>query len=361
MRKNMKVCLVLKKINKGGGIPRVVSYLANSLCEKDDIYILSIEGKENSSEILYKMDDRIHIEFAFERICSYRSEFIKIRNRIVEYLCRNKFDVVIISGMDYVPFFIWMKKKYPKTQFIAWEHSNYTIGKKFGLKWFGRKIAIKEFDDIVVLTKRDRELYEANENTKGKISQIYNPDFVEVKDKSYNSGSKKIISCGALTYQKGFDYAIEVAKEVFRIHPDWIWDIWGEGEDREKLEKSIKNANLENNVFLRGFDKNVIDKYQDYAFFVLSSRYEGFCMVMIEAMKCGLPVIAFDCNAGPSETIGNNGFLVPCFDTSKMAEMILKMIDIGDKRKEFSKESKEIVKGFNGDLFIKKWNDLICK
>lgn len=357
----MRVCFVLKKINKGGGIPRVVSYLANVLAKNDDISILSLEGNDKPLEIPYEIEEHIHIDFLFEKIDNYRRHYLRIRNEIRKYLCTNTYDVVIVSGMDYVPFFIGMKKKYIKTRFIAWEHSNYTIGKKFGLKWFGRKVALKEFDDIVVLTKRDEKLYNEKEKTHGKIIQIYNPDFVENSNEPYNCNSKKIISCGALTYQKGFDYAIEVAKDVFKVYPDWSWDIWGEGEDRKKLEEQIKIANLSNNIFLRGFDKNVIKKYPNYAFFVLTSRYEGFCMVLLEAMKCGLPVVSFDCNMGPDEIIRKNGFLVPCFDTSCMSEMILKMIDAGEKRKEFSRESKEAIKRFSKKVFITSWKSVIYK
>ncbi len=355
----MKICLVLKKINKGGGIPRVVTYLANVLSEKHNVTILSFEGGGETRKLIYNLDTKVECTFLFDQVNNYKKSFLKINRAVEKYFNNNTYDTVIISGMDYIPFFVLYLLKFPKSKFIAWEHSNYSIGKVFGLKWIGRKIALKRFDKIVVLTKQDKKLYEKNESNIRKLEQIYNPDFLENCDWSYNSESKKIISCGALTYQKGFDIALDAAKIVFEKISDWKWEIWGDGEDYNFLNNKIKELGIEKNVELKGFSNNIINQYKDYAFFALTSRYEGFCMVILEAMKCGLPIVSFDINCGPSEIIKGNGFLVPAYDIEKMAESIIKLINDKDARCEYSEQSRKIIKDFGKENFIVAWERII--
>lgn len=122
----------------------------------------------------------------------------------------------------------------------------------------------------------------------------------------------RVIAIGRLTYQKGFDRLIDAWTIVNRRHPDWKLDIFGEGIRREALNKQIRNNGLEKSVTIHPFTKNIAQEYLNSSIFALSSNYEGFVLVLLEAMGCGLPCVAFDCPNGPAETIrnGEDGFLV---------------------------------------------------
>ena len=110
----------------------------------------------------------------------------------------------------------------------------------------------------------------------------------------------RVIAIGRLTYQKGFDRLIDAWTIVNRRHPDWKLDIFGEGIRREALNKQIRNNGLEKSVTIHPFTKNIAQEYLNSSIFALSSNYEGFVLVLLEAMGCGLPCVAFDCPNGPA-------------------------------------------------------------
>ena len=130
-----------------------------------------------------------------------------------------------------------------------------------------------------------------------------------------------MLSVGRLTYQKGFDYLIEVAKILNENKVVFKWFILGEGEDRKKLEGKIKNYDLEDKVVLLGKVKDVDKFYRISDLFVMTSRFEGLSLVLLEAKAYHLPIISFDCNCGPSEVIvdGEDGYLIEPFNVEKMA------------------------------------------
>lgn len=357
------ICIVIKNINIGGGISRVVSCIANELVNDYDVTILSFESNYSANKEVYNIDEKIRIIFLMKEINNYKKEFIKISRNVKKILKSNSFDTILIAGMDFVPFFYMSLSRLRHCNMIAWEHANHNIGNIFGLKWMGRKIAARHFNKIVVLTDRDRELYVNKEKLRCGIERIYDPCEKKVINNRciYNKESKKIMSCGMLIYQKGIDYAILVAEKVFEKHPDWIWEVWGEGPKRYELEKKIKEKKLEDHFKLRGYSDSVTDLYQDYALFVLTSRYEGFGMVIVEALSNNLPVVAFNCDAGPSEIIeeGVNGSLIDCFEIEKMSNQINALIENVSLRESMSRHSNETLDKFELKLLIEQWKKIL--
>ena len=196
---------------------------------------------------------------------------------------------------------------------------------------------------------------------KCKLVRIYNPIENTQEKIKYDVESKIIISAGRLTEQKGFDILIDVAYRVFDKHRDWKWIICGEGEDREKLIEKIKKSKLENNVILEGNVANITDYYRKAAMFVLTSRYEGFGLVLTEAKKAGMPCISFRCPCGPAEIIedGVNGYLIDCFDVDSMAEKINELIENDKKRKEFSNKALVGTEKFSLENVIEQWKEAL--
>jgi len=360
--KNKKIVFFVLNIYQIGGIEKVVSIIANMLCEKFDITIVSL-FKTNANPI-FELDKKISVINILNKPINLRMNYFYIKNKIKKKMNLINCDFFINCGMGYVPFTIFMKKK---AKYISWEHSNCKIGKRFGITWLGRVISKKYADYIVFLTKRDLKNYILKfkcTNTE-KLIQIYNPINLQIKPNKYDSNSKKIISCGRLEYQKGFDLLLQVAKSVFEKQSatDWSWDIYGDGTLRKELQEKIKELGLEKHVELKGNVTNMDEVYSKYALFVLTSRYEGFCLVNIEASTNLLPIVSFNCDCGPDEIILHNvnGYIIDDFNIDEMANKILDLIENNEKRITFSNNAlvdKEKLK--NEEIYIR-WEELLRK
>ena len=146
----------------------------------------------------------------------------------------------------------------------------------------------------------------------------------------------------------------------FKKSPDWILEIYGNGSERENLQNKINKLRLEKSFLLKGAEKNIQEKYLESSIYVMSSRFEGMPMVLLEAMTYGLPIISFDCPCGPKDIIKDNedGFLVEFGNIEQMAEKIEKLISDEEKRKLFGKNARKNVERFSADTIMKEWKEL---
>ena len=154
---------------------------------------------------------------------------------------------------------------------------------------------------------------------------------------------------------------VQIANLVFKKHPDWSWDIYGEGGERDNLQKLIEDNRLQNHVFLKGYASNINELYSQYSFFVLTSRAEGMGMVLIEAQKSGLPVVSFDIKCGPSDVItdGINGYLVEPFRIDDMANKINCLIENDELRERFFSNSEINLSKFDTDYIVNEWISML--
>jgi len=145
------------------------------------------------------------------------------------------------------------------------------------------------------------------------------------------------------------------------VYPNWRLEIWGEGKERASLEMLRDELNLSSQVTLPGLTKKPFDKMKEADFFVLSSRFEGFGNVLIEAMACGLPVVSFDCPSGPSEIVTHNedGLLISAEDVSGLAESMLYMIKHPEKRQLMGKQAAKIQERFGIEEIGAQWDMLL--
>jgi glycosyltransferase involved in cell wall biosynthesis len=168
-----------------------------------------------------------------------------------------------------------------------------------------------------------------------------------------------LLACGRLKALKGFDYLIDALVAVRKTVPAHLW-IVGEGEERSALELKIKRLGLEGCVRLVGFQENPFKYMAAADVFVLSSLYEGFGNVIVEAMACGVPVVATNCPYGPGEIIedGKNGILAPPADAAALAAAILRVLKDEDIRKKLSIEGKNRASDFNAHTIAAAYGDL---
>lgn len=154
---------------------------------------------------------------------------------------------------------------------------------------------------------------------------------------------------------------------VNKKHPDWKLEIWGDGPLKRKIQQQIEDAHLSNVVELKGYTYDIPSKLLEASLFVLSSDSEGFPMVLLEAMSCGLPVISSNCKYGPSEIItdGKDGYLVPMRDEKTMAAQINVLIENEDMRKKMGEVAFKTSQKYSVNNIIEQWislfNSLIDK
>lgn len=361
MKSKKNVCFLSGDITRSGGTERVGTMIANELAndrDKYNIYILSL-SKVNKYPFFHISDD-IKQHHIYEHDVNFKTQYISIVTKIRKFI--KKYNIDVLIDIDVIlDIFSIPATRFTKTKVISWEHFNYYENLGVKLRDIARKLAAKYSDYIVTITEEDKEYFSKNLKLKCPIINIYNPVDDIYKDNEYDSESKIILSAGRLTYQKGFDILIDVAKNVFKEHKDWRWIILGEGEDREKIENKIKENRLESNVILKGNVSNIEDYYKKSAMFVLTSRYEGLGLVLIEAKSYKLPLVSFECKVGPKEIIEDNvnGYLIECFDVDYMSQKIIKLINNNSLRDEFSKKSNIGIEKFEINSIIDKWKYII--
>lgn len=355
-----KITFFVCDIYQMGGIEKVVSLIANELSRNYEVEIISLYKKNDTP--FYKLNSNIKVWNILEK----QLNPIKLYYPYLMYRTRKalkdlKTDVFVCAGMGYVGLNIFMRKR---AKYIAWEHSNSSHGKIGGIMWLGRKLAAKYADKIIVLTKKDENLNQEKYNSGEKLFQIYNPIEITEQNHEYDVTSKGIVSVGRLSfYEKGLDYLIEVSSKVLKKHSDWEWHLYGEGDDRPAVEALIREKKIEDKFILKGQTKNMNELYKNYSIFVLSSRYEGFCMVNIEAHYAKLPIVCFNVNCGPDEIIqeGINGYLIDCYDTEEMANKINYLIENIELRKEMSNNTMLDKEKLQMENILKKWYEIIEK
>ena len=172
---------------------------------------------------------------------------------------------------------------------------------------------------------------------------------------------KRAISVGRLEYVKGFDILIDCWKEISRLYPDWQLDIYGEGSFKEELQQQINSLQLGDKVKLCGRNNNIIEVYPQYSLHLMTSRFEGQGIVLIEAQACGLPSVVFNYEYGANDIVKNeyNGILVEQGNCKKYIESVMKMMSSKELRKEYGKIALEIGKSYSKENIFSKWIKVI--
>jgi glycosyltransferase involved in cell wall biosynthesis len=286
----------------------------------------------------------------------------KHKKSLTKLLDHLRTDIVVSMFGNDVPF-IWKikdgSKKVLEIHFSRFKRLQY--GRKGIWKWAdafrnradGR--IVKKFDKFVVLTHEDQAYW-------GDL-----PNMIVIENAKNEWGdhkalleSKNVIAVGRYNYQKGFDRLIEAWRLVHIRFPDWKLQIVGDGELRSELEMLVGKYNLEGAVVLKKNTSDILSEYLDASLLVLSSRYEGLPMVLLEAMSVGLPMVAFTCKCGPRDLItdGENGFLVPEGDVPELAAQIMQLMEDSALRKEMGEVARIGSERFSEPVIMEKWMQL---
>ena len=208
----------------------------------------------------------------------------------------------------------------------------------------------RKSDAVITLTEGDRKLWE-----KAKSTEVI-PNFSTMSINQHSDcTSKRVIAVGRLAWEKGFGRLIEVWSIVSSRHTDWHLDIYGEGRMYNTLQTFI-NIYKAKNVCIHSVTSDISHEYATSSICAVTSYFEGFSLVLLEAMKHGVPCIAFDCPFGPRSIIndGYDGFLVENGETRLFAERLCRLIEDEELRKQFSKRAIEKAATFDVDIIMDK-------
>ena len=357
-----KICFVIYDFSIFGGVEKVLSVLANSLSEKYEVHIISICSENNG--MAYELDNSIKYCVLSNSKGRIRELAVECFSKLKSFIKRNNIDVVLLMGNYPVPICVPVKP-FVKAKFVYCDHGSIAneIEKK-DITLF-RKLAAKFCDKVVTLTQRNLDDYKKLFGTKPKkLECIYNAIDKEIFDyiaDQYDTKSKKIITVGRFTVEKGFDMLVDVANIVLNRHRDWTWDLYGDGEEFENIKNRVNQLDISDRLILRGKSNEIYKKYKDYSIYVLPSYREGLPLVLLEAKANRLPIVAFDVLTGPREIVNDkeNGFLIPCYDKELMAEKICCLIENEKLRESFSNRSYDNIDLFKEDSIMRKWVKII--
>lgn len=349
-----KVCIFNGDMSRGGGTERITQLLANVLSKHSDFDVTVLNYNNESGVSYYPLSD--DVEFDTLHSQGLKNKILELR----KYVKANRFDVLI--NVDVMLAIYSLPATFlTKTKIISWEMFN--IRNDIGSKHTEliRKICLKKSAYYVNQTKGDMEAFKAEMPVKCPITYIYNPCEIDYNYTDYDEESKTIITAGHFFFTKGYDLAVEVAKFVFQKHPDWKWEFYGDGDQMNNVIEKVKRNNLDNNVIFCGRTSNILDAYKKASIYVMTSRTEGFGLVLTEAKSCNLPTIAYDIDFGPREIIddGVSGYLVKPFEAEQMADKICELIENKEKRLEFSSRAKDNCNKFSEESFTNKWIEII--
>ena len=375
----MKIVYVYSTLATVGGTERMITEKASYMAEKFgyDVTIINfyqLPGEENTftlsekvkqinlgvpyfSQYKYKYPKRLWVKWQVNRLLkrSINQAVLQANPDIIIGVSRFKADIIsaikcrakkmiecheVRYNTLYEP---GINKSFPARVFMK-------IHEFFYLR------AIERHADVVVtLTPSDKALWK-----KAKRIEVI-PNFSTMPISHYSDlSAKRIISVGRLEWEKGFGRLIEIWRFVSSKHPDWYLDIYGEGSMYTTLKALMKIYGTKN-ITIHNFTKNISQAYTSSSICVVTSYFEGFSLVILEALRHGVPCVAYDCPFGPGSIIedARNGFLVENGNTRLFGERVSRLIQDDELRNHFSQAGIERAKHFNVENIMNQWKTLL--
>ena len=374
----MKIVYCLLEMNTPGGIGRVASLKANYLADLGwDVYIITTD--QDGQPSYYYLNSKIRLidlglniqenlancsywKWYFRRKKIFQQHFLKLSSLLDEI----KPDFVVSTFSSEANFLYKIKDGSKKILECHFNHDyQYIMAKVYGygrlksilvkMKTMNDERLVKKYDAFVCLTHEDKQLWP-------RLSNIYViPNMTSFSDTGQNIQRENVVlAVGHFNRQKSFDKLIRIWRLICSKHPQWSLHIYGAGEDEAVYRKLINKLDLNHSVLLHKPTGKIQELYTTSSILCMTSTYEGLPMVLLEAMACGLPCIAYTCKCGPKDVIADNvtGFLIPEDDERGFAEKLSILMGDVDLRKRMVEASYARSVCYSQDAVMAQWSKL---
>ena len=389
----MKVCIFTRSIFKLGGTKRVITMVANEMAKEHDVTLLTMDAPETEDRSMYGLQENIHVEFLdssqykdskktpggiFRMGCKVLNnmtgifdhgsgEFIKnifyprtVRRKYITYFNEKDYDVIITTGGLIMLLAAISGDLKAKT--VGWQHNCYDayMNQKSALFW-NKKTFIKHYvpqmDRFVVLNHYDADAYKQKMDIDCEV--IGNARSF-VSEKKSDCTAKKFFVAARFVEAKGLDLLMKSFALFCETNKDWKLVIAGDGEDRLAVIDLAWRLGIQDRIEFTGIISNVKDYYLDSSVYLLSSKWEGWGLVVIEAFEMGVPVIAYD--IVPIDVLitnGEDGYIIEQFKYSKFAAAMTKLANDEQLRKKMSQKAIRKAEQFSIENIYKLWHQLL--
>lgn len=385
-----KICFIASAVYTIGGEQSVLALIANELCKRYDVTIYTHENKCKTTSLLEKLQAEVKVVyvpkvrhgFVYVLVAIFNRFFRKLfNNKFAQYLMKcayypkktlnywikeiniNNYDTVItVSGSKSYSIMLGYIKHKINAKVIAWEHSSYEAYFSYPSSYYyNRKSAfineVRKLDKCVVLNSDISNKY--MENLGIETIVIHNPckPLEKVENNCYN---KQFIACGRLEEEKGYEGLIDAFNIFFKENQEWRLVLLGDGSKYEVIRKKIEKYGLQNNVIMMGYKTDVSKYYSESSIFLMTSKWEGFPMTVLEAFQSGLPIIAFNIPAmQPLVDNGKEGYLIEPENYNAFAKKMILLASSPNEIYRMSFEARKKAKLFSIENIVAKWIKLI--
>jgi glycosyltransferase involved in cell wall biosynthesis len=383
----VQIRYVLHNAYVTGGTIRTVINQANAMCAEHDVEIASVyrsrdtpsfdidprvrlvpltdlrsDGTRRSeppdrSSRLMRRTRRLKNPFPHGRDFRYNRWDPAVDATIIRYFRSHRSGVLVTTRPALNLLSAWTAPK--RLIRIGQDHMNFAT---YGKRLRGQITrAYRRLDAVTVLTEHDLGDYRRALGDGVRLVRI--PNGIPAYDLPPAAEQKVLIAAGRATPQKGFDLLIDAFAKVSPRHPDWRLRIFAAGPLESDIRARIESHGLTGTAELRGITRRLPEELSAAGMFVLSSRFEGLPMVLLEAMTLGVPTVAFDCPTGPREVIenGRTGLLIPAEDTAALADGICELIEHPDRRQAMRAAARESSAGFSMPAVREQWERLFAE
>lgn len=376
----MTIVYIYRSLAVFGGVEKVFIDKANYLAEKCGYNVYIITYEQGKHPIIFPLSPKVkHIDLNILFYKEYECNIVK--RLIIHYYMENKFiteikrliqsvhaDVMIGASCEYSTMKALSKVKGKVVTIIENHSARMSIEKPisqnplkniiFQLK--NKKIYryINNVNAFITLSQEEAKSWSTVVTSTSVIPNMLSPEYEGITHQKKET--KTVISVGRLVEQKGYDLLLRAWEKVHSTHPDWKLEIYGEGKEKTKLLQLRDKLGLCENVSFLQPTTQIIEKYKSADIYVMSSRFEGFGLVLIEAMACELPCISFNCPNGPSEIIVNNetGYLVENNNINELSDKIIDLIEYPEIRQRMGKKGQKNIQKYQQESIMKKWDTL---
>ena len=376
----MKILYIINKMTNLAGIERILTCKMNYLSEKTDYSVFLVTYEQPNQALSFQLNNKITYQpinapipqregmtlFGWMKVyISARKVFKREFNNLLKNIHP---DIVICTGYAYpvLDIIIDASRQFNAKTIMESHVKGDTVSMKKYI--FNHTLAsllsfwdyyilnkVKKADCVVTLTQEDKEFWESYAK---RIEVI--PNILTITPKKVvDYRTKRIIAAGRFVHQKGFDLLLEAWHMINKDVSDWHLYIFG-NENREPYQKIVDKYQMNDNTHLMGATKDIAEEFSKSSIFVLSSRFEGFGLVLAEAMSCGLPCVSFDCPYGPRDIITDreDGILVENGNIEALSKAIEQLMTDEDLRQSMGEKALINVARYDSSNIMNRWEEL---